>query len=78
LPLALVLAAPPPADRAMLGALAATWLLMNVPQVPIAMRVVGAGPASPLFALTVLSANFYGLAGFFAWQVVAWRRGHGS
>ena len=74
LPLALVLAASPPVDRAMLGGLAATWVLMNVPQVPIALRVVGAGPASPLFALTVLSANFYGLAGFFVWQLVAWRR----
>jgi alpha-1,2-mannosyltransferase len=74
LPLAIVLSVPPPVDRAMLGGLVVTWLLMNVPQVPIAMRVVGAGPAPPLFALTVLSANFYGLAGFLVWQLLAWRR----
>ena len=74
LPLALVVHASPPLDRTMLTALVATWALMNVPQVPIAMRVIGAGPASPLFALTVLSANFYGLTGFFIWQLAAWRR----
>jgi hypothetical protein len=66
-----VLAASPPVDRAMLGALAATWVLMNVPQVPIAIRLIGAGPASPLCRDV---PAFYGLAGFFLWQLVAWRR----
>jgi alpha-1,2-mannosyltransferase len=74
LPLALVLGKPPARDRRWLAGLVVCWLLMNVPQAQMAARLIGTGPASAPFVLTVLSANFYGLAGFFVWQVQAWRR----
>ena len=54
--------------------LAINLLLLSVPQVQMATRLAGSGPASAALSLTILSANFYGLAGFFAWQVRDWRR----
>jgi hypothetical protein len=47
-----------------------TWLLMAVPQLDVALAVVGDGVAEPWHAVTVLALNFYGLLGFFLAQ--AW------
>jgi hypothetical protein len=47
-----------------------TWLLMAVPQLDLALAIIGQPIAGPQHALTVLATNFYGLLGFFLAQ--AW------
>jgi hypothetical protein len=55
--------------------LVTSFLLMDVPQLSLATQWLGAGPAGPASSLTLLSANFYGLLGFFLWQAVQFEGG---